>query len=354
MTNRVDRRILDIVEALFTSSDLREVIGEVHGELHVLVPADVAALCLSRHDGLYDWFTTDCPAKFFDEYPTFAAADFVAESVKRRPNRVVLDDEMAPRSVIEANMMHRRAHELGLTFEQAMAVLVQSEGGHGGITLYRTRRRPFTEAERRVLQMLVRPLAHAITRTRQFGQEVAIRDALAACLAVRDAVVVFDASGRELVRSPGLEAVAARWFAAADRGPRGLPSAANDWRHEVSRWPADTARGVVHRRIRGACTLEVRAERLRTELGQRCIAFFFVEHATRDALPSDLAVKLTPRQREVADAILRGWDNRLIADELGCAVDTVKQHVGEVFARLGVDSRVQFLVMIQARGERRD
>lgn len=353
MTERIDRRILDVVDALHGSFDLREVIRAVHDELRVLIPADIAAICLSRPGGtLYDWFTSDCPAAFFEEYPSFAASDFVAAAVKRQANCVVLDDEMAPRRAIESSLLYRRSHELGLPFEQAMSVLVQCEQGHGGITLYRTRRSAFSETERHTLQLLVRPLAHAIMRSRRFGHEAEVRDVLAACLAVRaGAVVVFDESGRELLRSAGLIDIAVRWFAIADRGSRGFTENLDDWRRQMAQLPAERTGAALHRRSRGIHSLKIHGERLRSSQGRRYVALFFAEHAANDVLPPDLAAKLTRRQREVAVAILRGWDNRLIASELRCAVDTVKQHAREVFARLGVESRVHLHVLVHGRNE---
>ncbi len=249
MVDLIDRRILDVVDAIYRSDRLDEVIHAVHTELQALVPVDVAAICISRDDGpLYDWFTSDCPVRFFSEYPSLAAGDFVAAAVKRRPNQVVLDHEMGPRCAIETSVLYRRAHELGLTFEQAMAVLVRGESGHGGITLYRTRRRPFSESERRVLQMLVRPLARAITVGRR-----------------------------------------------------------------------------VHGGPRNAC-----------------------ERLEEIALPPEMTDRLTARQQEVARAIVCGWDNRLIAEELGCSEGTVKKHVTAVFRQLGVDGRVQLIVKLRS------
>jgi len=53
---------------------------------------------------------------------------------------------------------------------------------------------------------------------------------------------------------------------------------------------------------------------------------------------------LTPREQEVTLGVLRGWDNHLIASELGCRTNTVKKHLQNVFAKLGVDDRATLLV----------
>jgi DNA-binding NarL/FixJ family response regulator len=56
-------------------------------------------------------------------------------------------------------------------------------------------------------------------------------------------------------------------------------------------------------------------------------------------MPRAFRELLTPREQEVAAAVVRGWDNRLIGAELGCTVPTVKKHLTSVFNKLGLSSR---------------
>ena len=56
-------------------------------------------------------------------------------------------------------------------------------------------------------------------------------------------------------------------------------------------------------------------------------------------LPGAWRSMLTSREQEVASAVLRGWDNRLIATELGCETETVKKHLYRVYDKLGVETR---------------
>ena len=49
--------------------------------------------------------------------------------------------------------------------------------------------------------------------------------------------------------------------------------------------------------------------------------------------------KLTPRQREVADAMLRGSTNQEIAGSFGITRNTVKVHSDNLFKRLGIHNR---------------
>ena len=64
---------------------------------------------------------------------------------------------------------------------------------------------------------------------------------------------------------------------------------------------------------------------------------------------------LTPRQTEVLGLLLKGQPNKLIARELGVAVETVKDHVAAVLRALNVSSRTQAVLAVgqmthEARG----
>ncbi len=55
---------------------------------------------------------------------------------------------------------------------------------------------------------------------------------------------------------------------------------------------------------------------------------------------------LTERERDVADGVARGLSNADIAAELYMGVPTVKTHVGRLFAKLGVENRVQVAILV--------
>jgi DNA-binding NarL/FixJ family response regulator len=63
--------------------------------------------------------------------------------------------------------------------------------------------------------------------------------------------------------------------------------------------------------------------------------------AGRDPADADGAERLTRREREVLELIARGYSNKRIALELQIAEKTVKAHVGQVLAKLGVADRTQ-------------
>ena len=60
--------------------------------------------------------------------------------------------------------------------------------------------------------------------------------------------------------------------------------------------------------------------------------------------------RLTPREREVLELVGRGFPNKLIARELAVAEKTVKTHVGNIFAKLGVTDRTQAAVFAVRAG----
>lgn len=52
---------------------------------------------------------------------------------------------------------------------------------------------------------------------------------------------------------------------------------------------------------------------------------------------------LSPREVEVAELVLRGYANPVIASRLGIAPTTAKRHLTRIFEKIGVDSRTQLL-----------
>ena len=55
---------------------------------------------------------------------------------------------------------------------------------------------------------------------------------------------------------------------------------------------------------------------------------------------------LTPRERQVAQAIARGLSNRQIAVEFGISTETVKRHLASIYSKLALPGRVALAVHI--------
>ena len=67
-------------------------------------------------------------------------------------------------------------------------------------------------------------------------------------------------------------------------------------------------------------------------------------------LPPEAHLRLTDREREVLRLMASGQDNPQIAQELFISVATVKNHVGNVLAKLEVENRLQAAVYAVRRG----
>jgi DNA-binding NarL/FixJ family response regulator len=66
--------------------------------------------------------------------------------------------------------------------------------------------------------------------------------------------------------------------------------------------------------------------------------------------PAPALDTLTPRERDVFDALVRGSSNAEIADELFIGEATVKTHVANVLMKLGVRDRVQAVIWAYEHG----
>lgn len=60
---------------------------------------------------------------------------------------------------------------------------------------------------------------------------------------------------------------------------------------------------------------------------------------------------LSPREREVAVAVAKGWSNAEIAGRLYLSVGSVKAHISSALAKLDLDNRVQLALLARDAGE---
>ncbi|HXI20764.1 MAG TPA: helix-turn-helix transcriptional regulator, partial [Gemmatimonadales bacterium] len=59
---------------------------------------------------------------------------------------------------------------------------------------------------------------------------------------------------------------------------------------------------------------------------------------------------LTPREREVLDCLARGMDNAGLARSLGVSAKTARNHVSNIFSKLGVSHRGEAVVRARELG----
>ncbi|WP_437314420.1 LuxR C-terminal-related transcriptional regulator [Sorangium sp. So ce385] len=172
--SREQRTMWDLSSALSASLDLHAVLKNAYPLLLPLVGADYGALAVtwSERPDQFEWIVENLPPAFLGSYEQMAPHDFVHSSVQAKMQVVVCDSEMIDRREFQRNMMYHRARELGSPIEQVMAVMLHAGGGlRSGLSLYRERRRPFTEREQRMLQLLTPAIANAVRNCWSFTKE---------------------------------------------------------------------------------------------------------------------------------------------------------------------------------------
>jgi FixJ family two-component response regulator len=65
-----------------------------------------------------------------------------------------------------------------------------------------------------------------------------------------------------------------------------------------------------------------------------------------------LLARLTPREREVCELVVRGLRSKEIAEELGAAVKTVNIHRSRIMTKLGATTVVELVRLLEPRRER--
>jgi DNA-binding CsgD family transcriptional regulator len=350
------RATLALVEALGSSLDIREVLERAYPLLLSLAPADYGALGISSTGRPEDfaWTVAQIPPSFFAAYPEMAAHDFVREAVAARPNVVIRDEEMIARAELEQNVLYRRAREVGAPIEQVMAVMLHIDTRwQSGLSLYRDRRKPFTEREREALQRVTPALANAVRNCHLFGGAAGFGAALEVLLAGRGAsVVLVTPPSTEVARTAGATRILERWFAPHELRAGRLPAPIAAALAPAFGAPLSPDAPPPWTREGEGATLHVTMVPLPGHLGQPTWMLLLEERPHAPSMPPSFRVALSPREQEVAAAVLRGWDNRLIAAELQLSEATVKKHLSNIFDKLGLPSRAALIARAAELGPR--
>lgn len=361
LRGREQRMVQDLIIALGASLDLHAVLKDAFRLLLPLVDADYGALATPRSERAdeYEWIVQDLPPAFLGSYEEMAPHDFVRSSVLSKINVVVRDSEMIDRRALEQNMMYHRAREVGSPLEHVMAVMLRAGSGfQSGLSLYRDRRRPFTEREQRILQQLTTPIANAVHNCRFFAK-VERRSTLLEMLlgSGRDAIVVVRPPAQEIDRTASATALLDAWFTPVERGAGGLPRALLDGlaAARAARAPGQVGAWTKVRE-RDAADLEVAFFPVPEPVGEPSWALRLrvVSRASPAAVrwQSRLTqANLTKKEQDVVSGMLAGWDNALIAQELDCKLNTVKKHATRIFDKLGVGDRKKLAALYQKIGD---
>lgn len=351
LDSREQALLFELMEQLTSSLELPTVLPRAYGILARLLPADRAALCVSRpgRPTEYDWMVAEMPEQFFARYPEMAAKDFVRQAVVRQPNVVLRDSEMVSRQDLRRSPFYGYSRELGMRLERVMAVMMDvGSDWHGGFMLYREGHQPFSDRERALLQRLT-PILTAKIRDCRMLSEVAGRGQLLEDLFRYQGTesIVLAPPSTEVMRTAHATALLEKWFEPHERRSHGLPRVlveqlgrlVNDGGAQGHRGPDSWNRTSL------MGSLKVTFVPLPEHAGRKLWALMLQEvtHGRGSLLPAAWRKCLTPRQVEVVEGVLRGWDNQLIADHLGCSLATVKKHLQHIFDKLGVSKRTALL-----------
>ena len=63
-----------------------------------------------------------------------------------------------------------------------------------------------------------------------------------------------------------------------------------------------------------------------------------------------VCVRLTPREREILGLLAQGLTNKAIAARLSVGEQTVKNHVSDILAKVGLNNRTQAALWAQENG----
>jgi DNA-binding CsgD family transcriptional regulator len=377
LKTREQRVLQDFNQALIGSVDLRDVMSNAFSLLTKLVPADRGALCVTRPGTTTDYFweLANVPPAWFTSYPEMVKHDLVRQAVVRRPNQVLCEQEIAPRSVFEENPWVQRSRELGMSLSHVMSVLISNEPSwHGGITLYREEHPAFSERHQLLLGKMVPSLMLAIRRCRLIEADVH-RSRLLEWLFqhFRGAqVVVVRPPAQEVMRTPGATALLEKWFLPHEQRRGGLATPLLEQFAKVLAlsetgtpprdvwWdvgerenlkvsfvelPPDTE----HRR-RWAWVLEEIPHQLALpwrwgeQLSQEERAILVSWCRARPALA--LRKGLSAREFETAQLSATGMEVATIAEELGCAPETVRVHLHNIYNKLGAENLAMLLIRV--------
>jgi DNA-binding CsgD family transcriptional regulator len=340
--------ITDLVEALVSSLDLTEVLARAYQVISSKLAADYAAICVTRPGTLveYDWSVAQMPREFFDHYEEVAGADFVRRAVMKQPNVVLRDSEMLAREELKRSHFYRHCRELGMTLEHVMAVMLETgRDGHGGFMLYRDRAQPFSEPERALLQRVTPILTSTVRNCRIMREDRTSRWMLEQLLRKQGCeFVIVAAPAAEYMRTEGATALLERWFAPHERERNGLPTVLVEQLGVLSKDIRQLESGQDMRKFEGKDSdLYVTFMPMTVPASGLLWALMLKEVPHAVPVPAKWSKKLTKREVQVVACVLRGWDNLTIAEDLGCAEDTVKRHLFHVYNKLGVSDRKRLL-----------
>ena len=337
-----------VIAALSSSLSLPKVLEATRASLLEFAQADSMALCLMRVAPSPDfrWLVPGPRIPILEEYAGLVDHDFLRAPILARPNVPIHDMQVLSRGEYERTLIYQRSLELEPRLEHIMAVLVPIRPGLvGALALYRNEQCPFSSQSATALSSLTEHLMHTVSNCRDFEDFTAGAQLLEELYQRKDsAFLVLEPPSYEVVRSPHAAALLERWFTPSDLHASGLPRVLKEQLDALVRMDADSRLGktlwvINHPEGYRTC----RFVELPAADGPRRWALLLTELPHAIPLPLHMQRELTPREVDIARGVLRNWSNGQIADELKISGQTVKTHVRNLFDKLGVDGRADFL-----------
>jgi len=188
--------------------------------------------------------------------------------------------------------------------------------------------RDFDERDRRLVDTLQPHLSALDAAARE-------RRLAAALLLAQDgaALVVLRSPEHVDFATPAAERLIGRYFQATPDG--GLPDAVRSW----------LRRDAV--RLNGNGLPQPATPPLSVERGDRRLT---IRKAGRTLLLDEEIVALTRREREIVDALAEGCSNAEIAERFTIAPTTVRKHLENIYAKLGVGNRTAAVAATRVQG----
>ncbi|NTX36738.1 helix-turn-helix transcriptional regulator [Myxococcus sp. CA033] len=347
--NSRELRVRDTVTvALGGSRSLPEVLEATRAPLLEFVQADSMALCLMRVAPSLDfrWHVPGHPIPILKEYAGLVDHDFLRAPILAQPEVPTCDTQLLSRGEYERTLVYQRSVELALPLEHIMAVLVPIRPGVvGAFAFYRHTRSAFSSQSITALSSLTRHLANSVGNCQDYQDLTARTQLLQELFQRKDsAFLILEPPTREVFRSPHATALLERWFTPSDVHASGLPRVLKERLDALARMDLDSRLGktlwvINHPEGYRTC----RFVELPASDGPRQWALLLTEFPHSIPLPLHMQRELTPRELDIARGVLRNWSNGQIADELKISGQTVKTHVRNLFGKLGVDGRADFL-----------
>ena len=75
-----------------------------------------------------------------------------------------------------------------------------------------------------------------------------------------------------------------------------------------------------------------------------------LRHSSADEETTRLFDRLTPRELDIVSAVVQGSSNKEIANTFGLSPQTVKNHLSNIYLKLGVESRLELALSALQRG----